>query len=221
MLALKAGAERQRAFLERLGLTEAGVSELGPHAAPQLPERWGQVETITVSYGHGLAMAPAQFAAAATALVNGGLKVPLTFLKHPLGGLGPQATRVVSAATSARLGEMMRRNVTVPSGTGRRAEVPGYEVGGKTGTAEMPGRGGYRKNAVIASFFAAFPSAAPRYTLLVMLFEPQRSEVTKGQITAGTNAAPLAARLIADIAPLLDVPMRRVAGGFDAGKQPK
>jgi cell division protein FtsI (penicillin-binding protein 3) len=149
-------------------------------------------------------VAPIQFAAAAAALVNGGELVQPTFLRRFTDARGAR-TRVVSAQTSARMRDLLRRNVTDPAGTGRRADVPGYRVGGKTGTAEMPGRGGYDKKAVISSFLAAFPMDGPRYLVLVMLFEPKGTEETKGEILAGLNAAPTAARVIARIAPLLGV----------------
>jgi cell division protein FtsI (penicillin-binding protein 3) len=106
--------------------------------------------------------------------------------------------------------ELMRLNVTHKSGTGRRAEVEGYRVGGKTGTAEMPGRGGYQEKAVIASFLGAFPMESPRYVTLVMLFEPKGTAETGGRITAGVNAAPVTARVVERIAPLLGVLPRRV-----------
>jgi cell division protein FtsI (penicillin-binding protein 3) len=96
--------------------------------------------------------------------------------------------------------------VTDPSGTGRRADVPGFEVGGKTGTAEMAVKGGYRKKSVIASFLGVFPAANPRYLTLVLLFEPKGQESTEGEITAGRNAAPTTARIIERIGPLLGVP---------------
>jgi cell division protein FtsI (penicillin-binding protein 3) len=210
LIALDVGAERQRAFLARLGLIEAIRTEAGPVAAPTLPGRWGQAETITIAYGHGLAVAPLQFAAAAAALVNGGFKVTPRFVALPPAA-EPASSRVLSPETSAALRELMRRNVTSPYGTGRQADVPGYEVGGKTGTAEMPGRGGYRKNAVISSFLAAFPMSAPRYIVLIMLYEPKATAETKGQITAGVNAAPTAGRVIARVAPILGLPPRPMA----------
>ena len=204
MLALEAGTERQRDFLQRLGLLTGAKTEAGPVSAPQVPDHWDRVETITVSYGHGLAVAPMQFAAAAAALVNGGELVTPTFLRR-LPGADIARTRVVAPETSARIRELMRLNVTDPAGTGRRAEVAGYEVGGKTGTAELPGRGGYQAHAVIASFLGAFPMRDPRYVTLVMLFEPKPSPETKNQILAGLNAAPTTARLIQRIAPLLGI----------------
>ncbi len=204
MLALEAGTDQQRAFLARLGLTGPLVSETGPVASPLVPARWDKAETITISYGHGIALAPLQFATAVTALVNGGFAVKPTVIAR--GNVsGGASERVVSAATSTRIRELMRLNVTHAQGTGRRADVPGYEVGGKTGTAEMPARGGYKESAVISSFLAAFPTSAPRYVVLVLLFEPQGSAETRNQITAGLNAAPATGRVIARVAPLLDV----------------
>jgi len=203
MLALGAGAERQRAFLERVGLTEPARTEAGPIAAPQLPKHWGRIETITVGYGHGLAVAPLQFAAAVASLVNGGLKVTPTLLAGAQAAARPE--RVVSVATSAKLREVMRLNVTNAQGTGRYADADGYRVGGKTGTAEMAGRGGYREKSVISSFAGAFPMDAPRYVVLVLLFEPQTGEGRAQHITAGVNAAPTTARVVERIAPLLGV----------------
>jgi cell division protein FtsI (penicillin-binding protein 3) len=220
LLALEAGAERQRGFLAQLGLTQSLRTEAGVVAAPQLPERWGKIETITIGYGHGLAVAPLQFAAAVAALVNGGTKVTPTLLAGS--EAGGEGLRLVSAATSAKLREIMRLNVTHAHGTGRHADADGYRVGGKTGTAEMPGRGGYQEKSVISSFVGAFPMDAPRHVILVSLFEPQSGEGGSGRITAGANAAPTTARIIARVAPLLGVLPRHAEkhgsqpGSFDA-----
>jgi cell division protein FtsI (penicillin-binding protein 3) len=210
LMALELGADRQRTWLARLGLVDAIRTEAGPIAAPSLPEVWGQAETITIAYGHGLAVAPLQFAAAAAALVNGGFRISPAFVALPPAAKAPPL-RVLRPETSAALRELMRRNVTSPYGTGRQADVPGYEVGGKTGTAELPGRGGYRESAVISSFLAAFPMSEPRYIVLIMLFEPKPTAETKGQITAGVNAAPTAGRVIARLAPILGVLPKSVA----------
>jgi cell division protein FtsI (penicillin-binding protein 3) len=202
MIALEAGSARQIGFLSRFGLLSGARTEAGPVAAPIVPKRWGEIETVTIAYGHGLATTPVHFSAAVAALVNGGTKVTPTVLarRKELAG-----DRLVRAETSAGVRELLRLNVTSPHGTGRRAEVAGYRVGGKTGTAEMPGKGGYQKKSVISSFVAAFPMDAPRFLTFVSLFEPRASEETKGQITAGLNAAPVTGRLIARVAPLLDV----------------
>jgi len=177
-------------------------TEAGQVAPPKLPQNWGKAETITISYGHGMAVAPMQFAATAATLINGGRQVSPTFRSAPI---TTERAQVISPETSAAIRELMRRNVSSRHGTGRRADVPGYEVGGKTGTAELPGRGGYRETAVIASFVAAFPMSAPKYLVLVMLHEPKPTEKSRGLRTAGVNAAPVAGRIIARTAPLLGV----------------
>ena len=223
MLALEVGAERQRAFLERLGLTEPMRTEAGAVAPPLLPKHWGRIETITVGYGHGLAVAPLQFAAAAAALVNGGVKVTPTLLARSADG--NERPRVVSAATSARLSEIMRLNVTNPGGTGRHAEAEGYRVGGKTGTAEMPGRGGYREKSVISSFPGAFPMDAPRYVVLVSLFEPQTGEAVPGASRPASMPPPPPPASSSASRPCSGVLPRRLearapeAGAFDAPRE--
>ncbi len=226
MLALQAGTQNFQQFLGRLSLLDAMKTEAGPIAPPQLPKRWGEIETITIAYGHGIAMAPLQFAAAAASIVNGGQKVLPTFIKRPVGA-GQADIRLVSAETSARMRAMMRRNVAEPGGTGKRAEVQGYEVGGKTGTAEMPGPGGYREKAVISSFLAAFPMDEPRYLVFTLLFEPKGTKESGGEVLASRNAAPTTARIVSRIGPLLGMLPKQSAslGGktlaFDAASAAK
>jgi cell division protein FtsI (penicillin-binding protein 3) len=209
-MALEIGSERQRAFLDRLGLLQPMRTEAGGVATPQLPKQWGRTETITIGYGYGLALAPLQFAAAFASLINGGDRIAPTFLRATARAARQEPPRVVSAATSAKLREILRLNVTSAAGTGRRADAPDYRVGGKTGTAELLGRAGYRESAVIATFVGAFPMDAPRYVTLVSLFEPQTGEAQRDRSTAGGNAAPVTARIVARIAPLLGVLPRRV-----------
>lgn len=204
MLALAEGADTQRAFFEKLGLTTPMRTEAGPVATPQFPARIGRAEQITLSYGHGMAVAPIQFAAAAAAMINGGTAVTPTYFRKA-NGTEQAPRRVISAETSDALRGLFRRNVSERPGTGRRAEVPGFRVGGKTGTAEMPGRGGYQAKAVLSSFVAGFPMDDPKYLVLVLIFEPTGNSETNGEILAGRNAAPTAGRVIARIAPLLGV----------------
>lgn len=204
MLALAEGPERQKAFLEKLGLMREMRTEVGPVAAPQMGSQFGRAEQITVAYGHGIAVAPIQFAAATAAVINGGTAVTPTYFRRG-GEASPSAQRVVSEETSRSLCVLLRRNVTESAGTGKRADVPGYRVGGKTGTAEMPGRGGYQEKSVVSSFLAAFPMDAPQYLVMVLIFEPKGTEAAAGEILAGRNAAPTAGRVIGRIAPLLGV----------------
>lgn len=210
MMAVEAGNSRQLVFLARMGLTEPIRTEAGPVAPPLLPQRWGDVETATIGFGHGIAVAPLQFTAVMASLVNGGHRVTPTFLAR-----ASEATEareaVLKPATSAAMRELMRLNVTMDHGTGRRADVPGYRVGGKTGTAEIPGRGGYQEKAVISSFVSALPMDQPRYILLVSLFEPQPEEGKSRGITAGLNAAPVTAAIVERIAPILGILPRKVS----------
>lgn len=208
MLALDAGTSQQQMFLARAGLLSGLRTEAGPVAPPQIPARWDKIQTITISYGHGVAVAPLQFLAAGAALVNGGFAVAPTYLR---GSSAETATatpegrnRVISANTSAAIRKLMRLNVTEPSGTGRRAEVSGMEIGGKTGTADVPGPRGYTSGRVISSFFAAFPMGAPRYAALIMVFEPKPKAETGGKVLAGVTAAPAAGRILARLGPILE-----------------
>jgi cell division protein FtsI (penicillin-binding protein 3) len=204
-IALSAGGKRLRALLARIGATGALSTEAGTVAAVQFPETWKRVHTMTAAYGHGIAVAPLQFAVAAASLVNGGRELQPTFLAVKPDMPKPVYAAVVKPRTSKLITKLMRLNVTSRRGTGRAAAAKGYRVGGKTGTAELASAGGYRKNAVISSFVATFPTDAPRYLSLVVIFEPQRTKATRGRITASVTAAPVTGRLIARIAPLLNV----------------
>ncbi len=204
MLALQAGPERQQAFLKKLGLLDQMQTEEGMLAAPQLPERWNRISAITASFGHGVAVAPLQFAAAVATILNNGKTVHPTFLRKFDAGTA-DGKAVVSAETSRLMAHLMRRNVVDHDGTGSKADVPGYRVGGKTGTADIAGKGGYTSNSVISSFLATFPTDDPQYLTFVILFEPKATEATRGQRTAGVNAAPVTGKLIARIAAQLGV----------------
>ena len=202
-IALRSGPDRQRAFLTHMGLLEPVRSELPETARPLYPDHWGTIETATIGFGHGISVSPLAFVAAAAAVVNGGRQVTPTFLKHPEDGRGAQLIR---PETSVAMRGLLRYVVT--NGTGKKADVPGYDVGGKTGSAEIAGRHGYQAHTLITSFCAIFPVDQPRYLVFVMLDEPHGDKTTDGFALAGYTAAPLAGRVIAHIAPLLGVPQR-------------
>lgn len=210
MLALKAGPQRLQRFFSKLGLLTPIESEAGRLAPPQIPERWGEAEVVTTSYGHGLAVAPLQFASAAAALFNGGKVFKPTLIKTAKGS-DIRVANAVSDLTRRRMQRLFRLNVVAPDGTGKRADVEGYRVGGKTGTAEIATGGRYKSNAVISSFLAAFPMDNPRYLTFVLLFEPKGTAETAGYRTASRNAAPVTARIIKHIAPLLGIVPMEVA----------
>ncbi len=202
-IAFAIGPERQRAFLERLGFykpTEVEIAEarLGQ---PLTPPSWPMITQATVSFGHGLSATQLHLAAAYASLLNGGLQVKPTLL--PGAARPTEADRIVSADTSRKLRAMLRAVVAEEKGTANLAEVPGYEVGGKTGTAEKPGRGGYDSSKNIVTFAAGFPMSDPKYVLVVSLDEASTFKYGRTWRTAGWTAAPTAAVAIKRIAPLL------------------
>jgi len=202
-MALELGAERQRAFLTRIGLLSRPGGELPETAAPLTPQRWGEAEVATVSFGHGVAVTPIAVASAFAAIANDGVSVAPTYRVVPPGTEPPKGERVMSATTANAVLDLMRQ--VVSDGTGRQAEAPGYRVAGKTGTAEKPTRGGYSKKNLISSFAAIFPYDNPRYVVLVLLDEPRGIPETYGYATAGWTAAPTAGAVIKRIAPMLGV----------------
>jgi len=201
-MALAIGGEAQKAFLDRLGLLSPLHIELPEAGAPLYPNPWRPINTVTISYGHGIAVTPVHMANAVVPLVNGGLYRPATLLRQDPATL-PPARRVVSAHTAEVMRDLMRRVVT--DGTGRKADVPGYLVGGKTGTAEKNEGGRYRTKSLRPSFVAAFPMDDPRYVVMAMLDEPQGIPETHGFAAAGWNAAPTVGAIIARIGPILGV----------------
>ena len=201
-IVLRSGAERQKAFLARLGLLDAVNSELPERAAPLYPRHWGDIETATVGFGQGISVTPLSFVRAAAEVVNGGRAITPTFLRHSGDARGKA---VISAQTSATMRGLLRYVVT--DGTGKNADVPGYDVGGKTGSAQVPGPNGrYLRGKLRTSFCAIFPADNPRYLVFVMLDEPHGTKKTFGIALAGFTAAPLAGRVIARIAPVLGMP---------------
>ncbi|MEL7026586.1 MAG: penicillin-binding protein 2 [Pseudomonadota bacterium] len=200
-MALMIGSDRQRDFLKRLGFfetTELQMPEAGG-AKPLLPPRWSEIVTMTVSYGHGLSASPMHLASAYATIVGGGRKVTPTLVQRKDYDPGEQ---VISEATSKIMRDMLRQ--VVVRGTASFGEVPGYSVGGKTGTADKPNpQGGYYDDRVIATFAGAFPSSDPKYVLVVTLDEPEETSGEEPRRTAGWTAVPVAAEIIRRAAPLL------------------
>ncbi|HKD21244.1 MAG TPA: penicillin-binding protein 2 [Rhizomicrobium sp.] len=200
-IALRSGPDRQRQFLARLGLLSAVRSELPERQRPLYPRNWGQVETATIGFGHGISVTPLAFVTAAATIVNGGRQITPTFLKHPGDARGEQ---LIKPETSDTMRGLLRYVVT--NGTGKKADVPGYDVGGKTGSAEKNNGHVYVAHKLITSFCGVFPIDDPRYLVFVMLDEPHGTKETFGVALAGFTAAPLAGKVIARIAPMLGMP---------------
>jgi len=193
------GNERQMKFLGDLGLLDNVSLEVPEIATPIYPDNWGKVSTMTVSYGHGIAVTPIHVAAAGGAIVNGGIYKAPTLIK----GNVSDGRRVMSEDTSQTMRKLLR--LVVEKGTGRRADAKGYLVGGKTGTAEKPGKNKYQKNSLVSSFLGSFPMNEPKYVVLAVLDEPKGNESTYGNATAGFTAAPVVKKVVSRIAPMLGV----------------
>jgi cell division protein FtsI (penicillin-binding protein 3) len=181
-------------------------TELPESAEPLVPKNWGELNTVTIAFGQGLSVAPLQAVMGIGALVNGGRLIHPTFLKRSREEADKLGKQVIKPATSDQIRYLMRLNVE--KGTARKADVPGYYIGGKTGTSEKVVGGRYSKNKVLTSFTAILPADKPRYLLLIMLDEPEGSTETHGFRTSGWNAVPTGAAVISRIAPLLDIPPR-------------
>jgi cell division protein FtsI (penicillin-binding protein 3) len=205
-IALAQGVEAHKAFLGKMGQLVRLRTELPESASPLLPRRWGELNTVTISFGHGIAVAPLQAVMGINALANGGYLIPPTFLKRTEKEAMAVAKRVIRSDTSEKMRFLMRLNAEV--GTARKADVKGYYIGGKTGTAEKVVNGRYAKKRVLNSFTAILPADNPRYQLLIMLDEPQPLPETHGFITSGWNAVPTGGKVIERIAPLLGITPR-------------
>jgi cell division protein FtsI (penicillin-binding protein 3) len=195
------GQKPLEAMFRKMGFDHAPDVEL-EKVGPLWPKYWARTTVMTSAYGHGIAVTPLHLASAYAALVNGGIWRPATMLKvEP--GKAPEGRRVISEATSARMRQLLRLIVT--EGTGRKGEAPGYRVGGKTGTAEKPGEGGYSKSVNVSTFAAAFPMDAPRYVVIAMLDAPKGNAESFGLTTAAWTAAPVVSRVVMRTGALLGV----------------
>src|SRR5690242_12306833 len=205
-IALACGVEAHKAFLKKMGQLDRLRTELPESAEPIVPKHWGELNTVTIAFGHGLSVAPLQAVMAVAATVNGGLLIPPTFLKRTPEQAAALAKRVLKPETSVKMRYLQRRNAQKRTAT--KANVPCYYIGGKTGTAEKVVNGHYAKHKLLTDIMAIMPSDHPKYLLLIMLDEPQPTPETHGFATAGWNAAPTAAKVIARVAPLLDIKPR-------------
>jgi cell division protein FtsI (penicillin-binding protein 3) len=197
------GAERLRRTMIDLGMDSRPFIELPARGKPLWPKgKWSRVTNMTVSFGHGLAVTPLHLASAYAAMVNGGIWRPSTLMKLDPTEV-PRGRRVFKESTSSRMRQLLR--MISLYGTGKSADAPGYRVGGKTGSAEKAGRGGYNKTALVSSFAAAFPMDAPRYVVVVVVDEPKGTVASSFQRTAAFTSAPVVGRLVPRIGPMLGV----------------
>ncbi|HTS41322.1 MAG TPA: penicillin-binding protein 2 [Xanthobacteraceae bacterium] len=205
-MALSLGIDYHKAFLKKLGQLDRLRTELPENREPMVPKPWMEINSATIAFGHGLSVTPLQAMMGIGALMNGGTLIPPTFLKRSEAQARELGVPVVKPETSDAMRYLMRLNVE--KGTATRAEVRGYYVGGKTGTSEKVVDGRYSKHKSLNTFTAVLPADKPRFLLLVMLDEPEPTPDSNGGATAGLNAAPTAAKIIARIAPMLGLEPR-------------
>jgi cell division protein FtsI (penicillin-binding protein 3) len=195
------GPEAQKAFFDKIGFLKPLSTQLPELAAPLWPRHWVRINTMTIAYGHGISVTPLHLAIGASAMVNGGTLYPPSFVKRTTAS--EAGKRVIQTRTSQQLRQLLRLNVV--EGTGKNSEVKGYEVGGKTGTAEKPSRGGYRQKALISSFVGMFPMSEPKFLVLVSLDEPHGTKETGGYATGGMVSAPSVKTIIENIIALYGI----------------
>jgi cell division protein FtsI (penicillin-binding protein 3) len=214
-VALDVGGKRQQEFLRKIGMMNPVDIELPEKAYPLYPKDWKEINTVTIAYGHGIAVSPLHLVRGIATLADGGIMPRLTLLKDGNHGR-PDGERIVSEQTSKNMRRLFR--LVVDHGTATRADVPGYRVGGKTGTAEKNNGGVYNENAKLASFIGVFPVDEPRYIVLVMVDEPKGDKSTAGFATGGWISAPVVHNVISRMGPMLALKPEFDTPGDDAEK---
>lgn len=205
MMAQTVGGDKLRSFYADLGLLSKAAFDIREVGAPIVPSApWSRISTMTVSYGHGLSTTPIQMAGAVATIVNGGFSIHPTLLMGSGGRSEKTSLRVLSQETSDRMRKLLRLVVT--KGTGKNADVPGYAIGGKTGTAEKSINGRYERKKLMSSFVGAFPIDNPRYIVMVMVDEPIGNKKSYGYATAGWVAAPPVGRIVTAMGAILGMP---------------
>ena len=198
-MALDLGGKRQQAFLKSLGLFEPVSLEIPELAHPIVPHEWPPLTSMTVSYGHGISVSPLHLIRAIGSVAYGSF-MPVTLVKDGTKNK-PAGAQLLSAENAQHIRDLLR--LVVLHGTGKSADVAGYEIGGKTGTAEKNSGGVYMKNAKVVSFVGVFPVSHPRYAILVMVDDPKPNASTHGFATGGWISAPVVNRVVQRMAPLL------------------
>jgi cell division protein FtsI (penicillin-binding protein 3) len=215
-MAMDIGPDLQQQFMKKLGMLKPVDIELPEVGQPLYPSPWRPINMMTIAYGHGIAVTPLHLVSGVAGVIEGGLLRNPTLLKRDA-KVAPAGERIVSETTSSEMRDLMR--LVVENGTGKSANVDGYEVGGKTGTAEKLSGRHYVQNARMAAFVGAFPMSAPRYVILVMVDEPKPNKSSYGYATGGWVAAPAVGRIVQRMAPMLGIEPKREApapAGSDA-----
>ena len=200
-IAMRVGKENQKSFLQKVGLLDEYLLEVHETGSPILPERWTNNSMITISFGQGLSVVPLSFASSVATMINGGYRIQpsLNYYNNPI-----KEKRVISEITSKKLVYAMRQ--VVKYGSGKKADVEGYAVIGKTGTADIPCNGSYEGCGNRTSFVGAFPGWDPKYVILISYEKPKENHA-RGIMGGSSyhNAGPTAGEVIRLIAPILNI----------------
>lgn len=218
-MAASIGTEKLKAFYKGLGFMSLAPLEIPERGAPLYPKPWSEVSTLTTSFGHGISVSPLHIVRAAAALVNGGILPQPTLIQREKRASKPTGAKVTSAETSLKMRQLLE--LVVADGTGSNAYVEGYNVGGKTGTAEKNINGRYIHNSLFSSFIGVYPVRQPRYIVLAIIDEPQPIKETHGYATGGWTAAPVVAHVIEQMGPLYQIAPDLELGKKDIEKDMK
>lgn len=213
MMGMEVGTENLKNFYKDIGLMDTPNFELQEVGKPIVPSPWREINTITASYGHGIAVSPLQLTSAISSIVNGGFLIKPTLILNNDKKKNKDNVRVVSDKTAHRMRQLLR--LVVSEGTGKSANVKGFLVGGKTGTAEKPGKNGYDRKRLISSFVGAFPMDKPQYVVFVMIDEPKGIKETYGYATGGWVGAPTVRRVIENMVSILNLKPSDGGAGFE------
>ncbi len=213
LMAQQVGTEGIRNLYDDLGLLRPLDFEIKEVGRPIVADPWREITTLTASYGHGIATTPLQLIGAVSSIVNGGLLVKPNLVKGAEGDTPRESLRVISERTSKKMNKLLRLVVT--QGTGGNADVVGYLVGGKTGTAEKSTKHGYDKKSLISSFVGVFPMDNPRYAIYIMVDEPKGNKKSHGYATAGWVAAPAVGRVVQSMVSILGIAPKEVKQGAE------
>ena len=205
--------DKLKSFLEKIGVLnkiDFDIEEVGE----PYPFKWGKCKLATVSFGHGITTTPLQLAKGYSIITNGGFDIKPTLIKRDEDNINNK-NRIIKKGISEKLNPILRKIVTNKEGTAELANIDGYEVGGKTGTAQKTTLGGY-SNLKVNTFASIFPTSKPKYTLIVLLDEPKTNseyiyyykdgkQPTKGTPynTAGWTSVEVAGNIIERIGPIL------------------
>ena len=204
LMAEQIGTAGMKEFYKQLGFFNEVPIDLAERGRPLYPKEWRDINTLTAAYGHGIAVTPLHLAAAMAAMVNGGYLVKPTLIKQPDNQYALEKPEpVISKATSKVVRDILR--IVVTEGTGKNANIPGYRVGGKTGTAEKNSAGSYNHKSLLSSFIGVFPVDDPQYVVVAFIDEPHPNAHSYGYATGGWTGAPVVGQVIKQMAPLVGI----------------